>query len=59
MVFHPKAMHQFNAAYDIVKNRIVSGIGIVDMMFEALAQFKISNQNKQFNVQPVGVHCHL
>jgi hypothetical protein len=41
---------KFNAAYDQVKKRKVSGIGVGDLVFQALAQFKASQQQKSFHM---------
>jgi hypothetical protein len=37
---------KFNTTYDIVKKRQVSGLGVGDLVWQDLAQFKTANQNK-------------
>jgi hypothetical protein len=42
----------FNAAYDMMKKRKVSDLGIADFMTQSLGQFKIMNDQKNFNLVP-------
>jgi hypothetical protein len=43
----------FTASYDHVKKRQVSGLGVGDLVFQALAWFKAAHKGKSFNM----VHC--
>jgi hypothetical protein len=44
---------KFTAAYDHVKKQRVSGLGVGDLVFQALARFKAAHKGKSFNM----VHC--
>jgi hypothetical protein len=45
----------FIASYDTMKKRKISGIGVGDLVFQALGHFKVAKQMKSFSL----VHCWM
>ncbi|XP_071683567.1 uncharacterized protein [Lolium perenne] len=45
--------NKFNAAYENMKKRKVAALGIADLMTQSLGQFKVANEQNNFNL----VHC--
>jgi hypothetical protein len=45
---------KFNAAYDKMKKCKVNGLGVANLMTQSLGQFKIANDQKDFNLVHFG-----